>query len=226
MPLKVLIVEDDPPTLELMTEVFRSLRAEVRALSDSQQAALLVEQEKFDGIFLDLLMPHLNGFQLAQRIRTSACNRSTPIVILTGYEDRDTMQKAFSMGATFFLRKPADRNLLIKLFKSTSGTIFENKRRVIRVPVRTPVICETGGKSFKGTSVNIGESGILIEIGNFAEINSTLEVSFKLPEQKPFVRVPGKLIRIQAQRLHAIQFQGLEQNERNSMHDFINAYLR
>ena len=51
MALKILIVEDDPPTLELMDEVLTSLKAEVRALSDSEQASALVNQERFDGIF-------------------------------------------------------------------------------------------------------------------------------------------------------------------------------
>src|SRR5580693_10427225 len=60
--LKVLIVEDHIPSLELMTEVFTSLKAEVCPISDSEKAVAMVNQEKFDGIFLDLEMPKLNGF--------------------------------------------------------------------------------------------------------------------------------------------------------------------
>src|ERR1700736_6730502 len=101
--LKLLIVEDDLPSLELMAEVFTSLEAEVRPVSDSQKAAGLVNQERFDGIFLDLEMPNLNGFDLARRIRQSSWNKSTPIVIVTGRDQRDTMHEAFSSGATFFL---------------------------------------------------------------------------------------------------------------------------
>jgi CheY-like chemotaxis protein len=64
--LKFLIVEDDLPSLELMAEVFTSLNAEVRPVSDSQKAAGLVNQEKFDGISLDLEMPNLHGFDLVR----------------------------------------------------------------------------------------------------------------------------------------------------------------
>ena len=53
-PLKLLVVEDDIASLELMAEVFKSLQAEVRPISDSERASFLVNQEKFDGIFLDL----------------------------------------------------------------------------------------------------------------------------------------------------------------------------
>jgi len=65
--LKLLVVEDDAASLELMTEVLGSLEAEVRPISDSQKAAVLINQEKFDGIFLDLEMPNLNGFALASK---------------------------------------------------------------------------------------------------------------------------------------------------------------
>jgi CheY-like chemotaxis protein len=61
-PLKLPGVADDPASLELMTEVFVSLKAEVRPVSNSEKAARLEKEERFDGIFLDLGMPHLHGF--------------------------------------------------------------------------------------------------------------------------------------------------------------------
>ena len=91
-----LLVEDDLASLELMTEVFASLKAQVRPMADSQKAAVVINQEKFDGIFLDLEMPRLNGLALAQKIRESSWNKLTPIVIVTGREERDTMQQAFA----------------------------------------------------------------------------------------------------------------------------------
>ena len=63
--LKLLVVEDDPASLELMSEVLRSLEAEVRPFSNSQETAALVHQQKFGGIFLDLEMPNLDGVALA-----------------------------------------------------------------------------------------------------------------------------------------------------------------
>src|SRR5690348_1417726 len=110
--LKLLVVEDNIANLELMTEIFTSIEAQVRAVSDSEKAASLVSQEKFDGIFLDLEMPHLSGFELAQLIRGSSWNKSTPIVIVTGHDERDTMKRAFNTGATFYLQKPIDRQKL------------------------------------------------------------------------------------------------------------------
>src|SRR5271163_4821517 len=114
--LKLLVVEDDLPSLELMDEVFMSLKADVRPISDGQEAAELINREKYDGIFLDLEMPNMSGFDLARHVRESSWNKSTPIVIVTGRDDRATMQQVFAVGATFFLQKPVDRQKLTTLF--------------------------------------------------------------------------------------------------------------
>src|SRR5512147_3266706 len=114
--LRLLVVEDDATSLELMTEVFRSLKADVRPVDDSLKAAVYVEQERFDGIFLDLEMPKLHGFELARKIRKSSWNPTTPIIIVTGRDERDTMQQSFALGATYYLQKPIDRQKLNKLF--------------------------------------------------------------------------------------------------------------
>src|ERR1022692_3690988 len=133
IPLKLLVVEDDLASLELMAEVFTSLKAEVRPVSDSEKAVCIVNQEKFDGIFLDLEMPRLHGFDLARGIRKSSWNKSTPIIIVTAQDEKDTMQDAFAVGATFFLQKPLDRRKLSQLFRTVRGGMLENRRRYTRV---------------------------------------------------------------------------------------------
>src|SRR5258708_5742278 len=150
--LKILIVEDDLPSLELMAEVFSSLEADVRPLSDSQKAAGLVDQEKFDGIFLDLEMPGLDGLELARLIRKSSWNKSTPIVIVTGRDDRDIMQRAFSIGATFFLQKPVDRQKLSMLFRTVRGGLLENRSRQVRAPIQTELTCTVVSRTILGVT--------------------------------------------------------------------------
>ncbi len=166
--LKLLVVEDDAASLELMTEVFESLKADVRPVSDSEEAARRVNQEKFDGIFLDLEMPRLHGFDLARWIRKSSWNKSTPIIIVTGQDQRESMQEAFAVGATFFLQKPIDRQKLNKLFRSVRGGMLENRRRYTRVPLQTTVTCAVGSRTLNGVSWNLSQGGMAVEVEHFA----------------------------------------------------------
>jgi CheY-like chemotaxis protein len=189
-PLKLLVVEDDTASLELMTEVFRYLKAEVRAVSDSEKAVGIVNQEKFDGIFLDVEMPKLNGLDLARMIRKSSWNKSTPIIIVTGSDERQTMQEAFALGATFFIQKPIDRQKLTTLFRTVSGGMLENRRKSIRVPLQTEVTCTVGSRSIRGISWNLSQGGMQVEASDL-HVKDRVRLSFRLPVSGAAIDVTG-----------------------------------
>jgi CheY-like chemotaxis protein len=217
--LKLLVVEDDLANLELMTEVFTSLQATVRALSDSVEAAIVVEREKFDGIFLDLEMPNLNGFQLAQKIRESSWNKATPVVIVTGREQRDTMYQSFALGATFFLQKPVDRHKLSNLFRTVRGPLFERRRRYVRVPLSTEVTCNTGPKTVKGRTWNLSQGGMQVEVGGLKQ-NESVQLSFRLPASATEIEASGVVAWVREER-QGIHFTKMSVQNQQEVRDFI-----
>jgi CheY-like chemotaxis protein len=217
--LKLLIVEDDIANLELMTEVFTSLEAEVRPISDSQEAAGLVNQERFDGIFLDLEMPNLHGFDLARLIRKSSWNKSTPIVIVTGRDERETMQQAFTIGATFFLQKPVDRQKLNILFRTVRGGMLENRRRHTRVPIQTDVTCTVGSRTIRGLTWNLSLGGMQVEAGGL-QPKDTVRVSFQLPVSGVLLDAVGTVVWVKETR-QGIQFTNVNSQIERSMREFI-----
>jgi CheY-like chemotaxis protein len=218
-PLKLLVVEDDSASLELMAEVFTSLKAEVRAVSDSEKAVGMVNQEKFDGIFLDLEMPKLNGFDLARLIRKSSWNKSTPIIIVTGRDERDTMQQAFSLGATFFLQKPVDRQKLSVLFRTVSGGMVENRRRYIRVPLQTEVTCTVGSRTIRGMTWNLSHGGMQVEVGDL-QPKDTVRLSFRLPVSGVSLEAAGTVVWTKETR-QGIQFTNVSRQNEESIRKFI-----
>src|SRR3984893_501249 len=82
-------------------------------------------------------------------------NKSVPIIIVTGRDDRRTMQEAFEIGATFFLQKPVDRQKLTGLFRTVRGALLENRRRHTRVPLPTPGLSVTGLASRTENTANL-----------------------------------------------------------------------
>jgi CheY-like chemotaxis protein len=217
--LKLLVVEDDVANLELMTEVLSSVEAEVRPVGDSREAAVLVEQQRFDGVFLDLEMPNLDGFALAQRVRASSWNKSTPIVIVTGREQRDTMHQAFATGATFFLQKPIDRHKLIRLFRTVQGTMVENRRRCARVTVQTEVTCAVGPKIYQGRTWNLSQGGIQVEADNL-RIGDTVHLTFRLPRSDQEIEAIGK-VQWANQTRQGIQFVKMTTKSQEEIKEFI-----
>jgi len=217
--LKLLIVEDDLTNLELMAEVFTSLKAEVRPVSDSADAVGIVNQERFDGIFLDLEMPNLNGFDLARLVRKSSRNKSTPIIIVTGRDERQTMQEAFAIGATFFLQKPVDRQKLSILFRTVSGGMLENRRKYTRVPLQTEVICIVGSRTVRGMTWNLSQGGMQLE-ANDLQSGDGVRLSLRLPVSGVSIDATGTVAWAKEKR-QGIQFATLSTSAQQSIRDYI-----
>ena len=217
--LKLLVVEDDAASLELMTEVFRSLKADVVPVGDSEDAARRVNQEKFDGIFLDLEMPNLHGFDLARNIRKSSWNQSTPIIIVTGQDERETMRQAFAVGATFFLQKPVDRQKLSKLFRTVRGGMLENRRRSTRVPLRADVTCVVGSRTMNGVSWNLSHGGIQVEAGGLRP-KDAVRLSFRLPVSGIAIEAAGTVV-WGDQKRQGIQFTNVSAKNQEAIRQFV-----
>jgi CheY-like chemotaxis protein len=218
--LKLLVVEDDAPSLELMQEVLASLKAQVVPIGDGQNAASLVNRERFDGIFLDLEMPNMHGFDLTRHIRGSSWNRATPIVIVTGRDERSTMQQAFAIGANFFLQKPVDRRRLTTLFRAVRGVMLENRRRHVRVPLRTDVVCNSGSTSVRGMTWNLSQGGVLIDSGPTLKAGDVVRLSFRLPMTGDQIDGTGIVVWVSENR-QGIRFTQLNPHSSSAIKDFI-----
>jgi CheY-like chemotaxis protein len=218
-PLKLLVVEDDLASLELMTEVFTSLKAEVRPMSDSEKAVTAINQQRFDGIFLDLEMPNLNGFDLARLVRKSSWNKSTPIIIVTGRDERQTMRESFAIGATFFLQKPVDRQKLSILFRTVTGGMLENRRKYTRVPIKSNVTCAVGPKTLRGVSWNLSQGGMQVEVGGLRS-KDEVRVSFRLPVSGEVIDPVGTVVWANEER-QGIQFTRVSEQHQQSIRKFI-----
>ena len=218
-PLKLLIVEDNIASLELMTAVFTSLKAEVSPISDSEKAVGLVNREKFDGIFLDLEMPKLHGFDLARLIRQSSWNKSTPIIIVTGRDERQTMQESFAIGATFFLQKPVDRQKLSSLFRTVAGGMLENRRKYMRVPLQTEVTCVVGSRTIRGMTWNLSQGGMQVE-GNDLHPKDKVRLSFCLPLSREPIDAIGT-VAWAGEKRQGIQFTVLAEPAQRAIRKYI-----
>jgi len=190
---KLLTVDDDAASLELVTTLLEKLGGTVRAVSDSQVAADLVQKEKFDGIFLDLTMPVVSGFDLAKLARGSTCNKDTPIVIITSRDEKDTMHLSFSLGATYFLQKPIELPTLAETLRKIGRPLPENKRRFTRIPLNTKVTCTLGGSSLTGVTWNISQGGIQIEVVGL-KLGDTVRMSMFLPQPPASIKAEGLVV--------------------------------
>ncbi|HBF3843298.1 TPA: response regulator transcription factor, partial [Clostridioides difficile] len=101
--MKVLIVEDNKILLESVAEELRK-HFETEKCEDGEEALYLVNQNIYDLVILDLMLPNINGFDILKKMRVN--NIDTPVLILTAKETLDDKVEAFTIGANDYLTKP------------------------------------------------------------------------------------------------------------------------
>lgn len=103
----ILIVDDEPINIDLLTEVL-SINDYTRIFSttDPREVEELCIKHEIDLIMLDINMPHLNGFEVMDRLKANEDTANTPVIVLTALADSDTCNKALRGGARDFLSKP------------------------------------------------------------------------------------------------------------------------
>jgi CheY-like chemotaxis protein len=115
----VLIVDDHEPTRLLVGRIVsQELRARVTLTGVCEEALRLADEKVYDVILLDLLMPGIGGYEVLRKIRAGGPNRDTPILVLSVMATHESMEKCRQLGATAFLAKPVDRELVTTMLRS------------------------------------------------------------------------------------------------------------
>ena len=118
-PKKILIIEDDEPLCWLLDRILKG-KYEVTILQNGLDAlAWLSSNTLPDLIISDLHMPSLDGIELLENIQTSGILRNIPVIILSGSEDPEKRKKCLALGASSYLIKPFEPQLLIEEIENT-----------------------------------------------------------------------------------------------------------
>jgi len=109
----LLVVDDYPENLVTMCAVLQRTDWHIVTASSGIEALTVLLEQEVDLVLLDVQMPGMDGFEVARLMRGSQRTRLTPIIFLTANEQsKDAVQKGYASGATDYLFKPFDPNIL------------------------------------------------------------------------------------------------------------------
>lgn len=134
MVTKILVVEDDPEVRRLMAFLLDNEGFTVYASEDGRQALDAIDGIKPDMVLIDLAMPNLDGFQLAEELRSRPEYQKIPIMAVTARDQQVDKYGAYKAGANAFLTKPFDPlELLYKVRSLISLTSTEEASQTLEV---------------------------------------------------------------------------------------------
>ena len=111
---KILVVEDEPHIIKLISFILKSsgydvIEAEIGAVGLKKAKA-----EKPDMIILDVMMPKMDGFEVAKKLKADPATRNIPILMLSSKAQFEDKMKGIDSGATDYITKPFDREELLQ----------------------------------------------------------------------------------------------------------------
>lgn len=109
--VKILVVEDDKDLNRLVTFALRNNGYEVTSCFDGKSALQQFELSKFALIITDIMMPVMDGFELAENVRLS--DKTTPIIFMTAKDDKSSKILGFHIGIDDYVTKPFDIDVLL-----------------------------------------------------------------------------------------------------------------
>ena len=128
---KILIVDDVVSNVLLLKVLLKNLNYQIATANDGLQALSAVETEKPDLILLDVMMPGLNGFEVAEKLKENPETRDIPIIFLTALNATSDVVRGFKAGANDFISKPFHKEeLLIRVSHQIS--LIAARRIIIR----------------------------------------------------------------------------------------------
>ncbi len=117
--LSILLAEDNLFNRKVVQGLFKGLGLDIDMAENGEQAVKMVSRKKYDVIFIDLLMPEMDGLQAAAEIRKQGLKM--PIIALTAVEGSDTRKAAMGAGFNDYLIKPASVESLRKILLNSSS---------------------------------------------------------------------------------------------------------
>ena len=138
MPTKVLLVDDEKEFLDLMGERMTARGMEVEKATSPADALRLTEEQSFDAIILDLMMPEMDGIQVLKTLR--ARHPELQVILLTGYGSIEKGVEAMRQGAIDFIEKPADLEVLTEKIKKAQARKMILVERKLEEEVREILI--------------------------------------------------------------------------------------
>lgn len=128
--LKILVVEDEKDMNGFVSACLRNGGYEVKSCYDGKEALAALENESFSLIISDIMMPNMDGFELAENIRLT--DKTTPIIFTSAKDDKLSQMYGYRLGIDDYVTKPFDIDvLLMKISALLRRAKIETEKRLV-----------------------------------------------------------------------------------------------
>nr|WP_309501489.1 response regulator [uncultured Roseovarius sp.] len=199
--MKILAVDDDPLSLELLDALVSQIGPHelVTATSavDALQCIAESSQDTFDCILLDIQMPGTNGIQLCEIVRAHPSYSRTPVLMITAMSDKKNIDDAFQAGATDYLTKPFEISELRGRIQMIERLLEERDLNARKISAQKAAEGNEPGKK-----IDLFDSVPIVEVAGVVEYNVLENYVAQISRKSLFGSSVFALKTVDFERLH------------------------
>ncbi len=124
--LTAMVVEDEGVANELLSSTFKNFFSEVSSAFNGKEALEMFDRLKPDIIFVDIVMPEMDGIELSRKIREM--NPNQIIIVISASNDIQKISESIEIGVNSFIQKPIDTKKIIELLSNVTALISKKKK--------------------------------------------------------------------------------------------------
>ncbi len=133
-----LIIDDSPTVVAVLRKILRSAGYITQDAGDAEQGLAMLAETKFDLIFLDIVLPGMNGFGALRAIRKDPATQHVPVIMISGNEHATEQFYANRIGADLFMKKPFSRYEVFAHIEMLLDANRDLRRKGATEPTPTP----------------------------------------------------------------------------------------
>lgn len=118
---RILVVDDEPHVIKSLTFVLKKEGYDVSSAANGEDAMIKISESKPDLLFLDVMMPRKNGYEVCQEVKSSPSLSDIYIIMLTAKGQEADREKGLNAGADEFMTKPFSPMVVVDKIKELLG---------------------------------------------------------------------------------------------------------
>ncbi|HED34230.1 MAG TPA: response regulator [Gammaproteobacteria bacterium] len=128
----ILIVDDAPKNIQVVANILGDKRYDISYATNGRQALGLIEENKFDMVLLDVMMPEMDGYEVCREIKKNSFQNDMPVIFITAKTDKESLVEGFDSGGQDYITKPFNASeLMVRVETHLKLKDFEDSQQVV-----------------------------------------------------------------------------------------------